>query len=106
MTQLGTPLCDRLGISLPIIQAPMAGGPSTPELVAAVSRAGALGSFGFSYKQPEAMQRAADAVRAHTQAPFGVNLFVSPQPDPVALVFDGVARRLDCPPQWDVPDNA
>jgi nitronate monooxygenase len=85
MSQLWMPLCDPLGISLPIIQTPMAGGPSAPELLAAVRRAGAFGSFGFSYTQPEAMQRAADAVRAHTQAPFGVSLFVSPQPEPVAL---------------------
>ena len=84
MAQLHTPLCDRLGISLPIIQASMAGGSTTPELVAAVSQAGALGSFGFAYKQPEAMQRGVDAVRGQTQAPFGVNLFTNPQPDPVA----------------------
>jgi nitronate monooxygenase len=84
MAQLHTPLCDRLGISLPIIQAPMAGGPTTPELVAAVSEAGALGSFGFAYTQPEAMRRDADAVRARTQAPFGVNLLANPQPGPVA----------------------
>ena len=56
-----TRLCEQLGIELPIIQAPMAGGVTTPELVAAVSNAGALGSFGFAYTQPEAMQR--DACR-------------------------------------------
>ena len=39
-------LIEQLGIEHPIIQAPMAGGPSTPELVAAVSNAGALGSLG------------------------------------------------------------
>jgi len=79
MGKLTTPLCDRLGIRLPIIQAPMSS--STPELVAAVSKAGALGSFGFAYTQPEAMQREAEAVRAHTHAPFNVNLFVSKQPE-------------------------
>lgn len=80
MAQLHTPLCDRLGISLPIIQAPMAGGPTTPELVAAVSQAGALGSFGFAYTQPEAMQRDGARVQAQTRAPFAVNLLTSPQP--------------------------
>jgi nitronate monooxygenase len=84
MTELHTPLCDRLGISLPIIQAPMAGGPTTPALVAAVSNAGALGSFGFAYTQPEAIQRGAAEVRAHTDAPFGVNLLTSPQPHAMA----------------------
>ena len=74
----------------------MAGGPSSPELVAAVSKAGALGSFGCAYMQPEAMQRDADAVRAHTHAPFNVNLFVSKQPAAVDTAsqrgaFDAVA---------------
>src|SRR5579859_1442532 len=58
----------------------MAGGPSTTELVSAVSAAGALGSFGFAYTQPEDMRRGAQAVRARTEHAFGVNLFVSPQP--------------------------
>jgi nitronate monooxygenase len=79
MPGLHTPLCDRLGLRVPIVQAPMPN-TSTPELVAAVSKAGALGSFGFAYTQPEAMQRDAEAVRAHTHLPFNVNLFVSKQP--------------------------
>jgi nitronate monooxygenase len=88
MAKLHTPLCDRLGIRLPIIQAPMASA-STPELVAAVSKAGALGSLGAAYSQPEAMQRDAEAVRAHTNLPFNVNLFVSQQPGAV----DAAAQR-------------
>jgi nitronate monooxygenase len=84
MARLHTPLCDRLGIRLPIIQAPMAGGPSTPELVAAVSQCGALGSFGFAYTQPETMQRDVEAVRASTHLPFNLNLFASLPPDAVA----------------------
>lgn len=72
-----TPLCKQLGIEVPIIQAPMAGGTTTPELVAAVSEAGALGSFGFAYTQPEAMQHHAEAVRSRTAKPFGVNMFLS-----------------------------
>lgn len=39
----GNPLAEILGVRYPIIQAPMAGGPTTPELVAAVSEAGGLG---------------------------------------------------------------
>lgn len=88
MARLQTPLCDRLGIRLPIIQAPMPS-TATPELVAAVSKAGALGSFGSAYTQPEAMQRDAEAVRARTHLPFNVNLFVSKQPAPV----DAAAQR-------------
>jgi nitronate monooxygenase len=79
-----TPLAQKLGIRLPIIAAPMAGGPSTQELVTACSAAGALGSFGFAYAQPADMKRQAAWVRERTPAPFGINLFVSPQPDPVA----------------------
>ena len=45
MSRLQTPFSDLLGIRLAIVQAPMAG-VNTPELAAAVSNAGALGSFG------------------------------------------------------------
>jgi len=83
MPGLRTPLSAALGLRLPIIQAPMAGGPTTPELVAAVSAAGALGSFGFAYTQPETIQRDAEAVRALTRAPFNLNFFASTQPDSI-----------------------
>ena len=85
MAKLHTPLCDLLGTRLPIIQAPMAGGVTTPALVAAASSAGALGSFGFAYTQPEAMQRDVEAVRALTAAPINLNFFVNAQPAPIAL---------------------
>ena len=91
MAHLATPLCERLGIRLPIIQAPMAGGPTTPDLVAASSAAGALGSFGHAYTQPDDMKKQAAAVRAKTDRPFGVNLFVAPQPAPVDIVHQGAA---------------
>lgn len=116
MAKLHTPLCDRLGIRLPIIRAPMAGGPSSPELVAAVGKAGVLGPFGFAYMQPEAMQRDVEAVRAHTNAPFNLNLFASQQPgaiEPAAQhgAIDAVAgcyAEMSLPPpdpvreSWDL----
>lgn len=79
---------------------------STPELVSAVSKAGGLGSFGFAYTQPEAMQREAEVVRALTHAPFNVNLFVSRQPDAVGAAAQrgaleavaGYYRELRLPP--------
>ena len=40
---------DLIKTYIPIIQAPMAGGYTPPNLVGAVSNAGAIGSFGFSY---------------------------------------------------------
>jgi len=91
MTRLSTPLCERLGIRLPLIQAPMAGGPTTPALVAASSAAGALGSFGHAYTQPEEMKKHAAAVRSSTERPFGINLFVSAQPASIDLVHQSAA---------------
>ncbi|PYI50484.1 NAD(P)H-dependent flavin oxidoreductase [Paenibacillus flagellatus] len=78
---LQTPLCRLLGIELPIIQAGMAGGPTTPELVAAVSEAGGLGTLGAAYMEPEAIREAVRAVRRLTAKPFGVNVFVVPMRD-------------------------
>jgi len=81
--RLSTPFAERLGLRTPIVQAPMAGGPSSQELVAACSLAGALGSFGFAYTQPEDMKKQCAWVRSKTSAPIGINLFTSPQPSPV-----------------------
>ncbi len=83
MARLHTALSDQLGLVVPIVQAPMAGGPASIELVAAVSQAGGLGSFGFAYTPPEEMKRQAAAVRAKTNGPFGINLFGAPLPSDV-----------------------
>jgi nitronate monooxygenase len=61
---------------LPIIQAPMAGGPDSPALAAAVSVAGGLGSLGCAYAAPAEIEAVAAAVRARTTRPFALNLFV------------------------------
>jgi nitronate monooxygenase len=68
-------LCARLGIAHPIIQAPMGGGASTPELVAAVSNAGGLGSLAAAYLTPGQIHDEIAAVRRLTDRPFNVNLF-------------------------------
>ena len=91
MTNLSTALTRLLGTRLPIIQAPMAGGITTPALVAAASNAGALGSFGFAYTQPEAMARDVEAARAQTDAPINLNFFVNVQPAPVAPALQKAA---------------
>lgn len=67
---------ERLGLRVPVVQAPMAGGVSTPQLAAAVSEAGGLGSLGAAYLTPGQIGEAGAAVRARTGRPFGVNLFV------------------------------
>ncbi|MHA7285299.1 nitronate monooxygenase [Arthrobacter sp. MDT3-44] len=63
-------------ISRPIIGAPMAGGPSTPDLVAAVTNTGGMGFLAGGYKTPQQLWAQITATRALTQGPIGVNLFV------------------------------
>ena len=72
---LRTALTDALRISAPIIQAPMAGGGDTVELVAAVSNAGGLGSIGAAYLTPEQIVQRAHQVRSATSQAFCINLF-------------------------------
>jgi nitronate monooxygenase len=87
-----TALTARLGLRYPVILAPMAGGPSTPELVAAVSNEGGLGMLGAGYLAPDAIRAAIRSIRALTDRPFGVNLFVpGPPPDP-DVAAEAVAR--------------
>jgi nitronate monooxygenase len=94
-----TILTDRLGLQYPIIQAPMAGGGDTPELVAAVCEAGALGSIGATYLTPHQIVEMSAAVRARTRRPFGINLFVpeTPLPDdiPAGTAVARVARYYE-----------
>ncbi len=61
---------------VPIIAAPMAGGPSTPALAAAVSNAGGLGFLAAGYLTPAAFDERLTAIEALTDAPYGVNLFL------------------------------
>ena len=64
----------------PLVQAPMGGGPSTPALAAAVSGAGGLGFLAAGYKPPDALAADLAALRAQTDAPFGLAIFAPPQP--------------------------
>jgi nitronate monooxygenase len=68
------PFLRKLGIELPIIQAPMAG-VSTPEMAAAVSNAGGLGSIGVGSVDAETTRQMIAAVWAKTNRPFQVNVF-------------------------------
>jgi nitronate monooxygenase len=67
-------LLQRLGVELPIIQAPMAG-TSTPAMAAAVTNAGGLGSIGVGAVEAAGARAMIEAVRAATPGPFNVNLF-------------------------------
>lgn len=68
-------ILKQLGVRLPIIQAPMAG-VSTPQMAAAVSNAGGLGSIGIGSSDVDAAQQAIRRVRELTDKPFNVNVFV------------------------------
>src|SRR3954470_9743555 len=75
MTFWSTPFTRATGIELPIVQAPMAGGATTTDLVAAAANAGALGSFPAGYTPPAEIATAVTAIRERTSRPFAVNLF-------------------------------
>jgi nitronate monooxygenase len=68
-------LASVMGVEHAIILAPMAGGTSTPALVAAVSDAGGLGSLGAGYMTPAQIAKAIAEIRERTDRPFAVNLF-------------------------------
>lgn len=78
-----TELLQRLGIDLPIFQAPMAG-VSTPELAAAVSSAGALGAIGVGATNAAGARAMIAELRARTPRAFNVNVFVHDDPEPDA----------------------
>jgi nitronate monooxygenase len=83
-----TALCERLGIELPIIQAPM-GGAVGPTLAAAVSNAGGLGMLVPWRAEIDAVRRQIRETRALTSRPFGVNLNLEfPQEERLAVCLD------------------
>ena len=69
-------LCKTLGVTHPVVQAPM-GGASCPALTAAVSNAGGLGMLALSWSSPEQIRRQISETRALTGRPFGVNLVLA-----------------------------
>jgi nitronate monooxygenase len=71
----------------PIVQAPMAGGVSVPQLAAAVSEAGGLGFLAAGYKTADGLYQEIKQLRGLTARPFGVNVFVpqSDHADPAAV---------------------
>jgi nitronate monooxygenase len=72
-----------------IVLAPLTGGPSTPELAAAVSSAGGLGFLGAGYLDAEALEAQVRRTRTLTARPIGVNLFLL---RPVPVDAEAIAR--------------
>ncbi|MEP7029375.1 MAG: nitronate monooxygenase [Pseudolabrys sp.] len=100
-----------IGVEHPIILAPMAGGAGTPELVAAVSNAGGLGSWGGAYSTPQQILDAAKQIRALTAKPFALNLFAGGfeprrqvDPAPMLALVTRVHEKLKIPPP-QLPPN-
>jgi nitronate monooxygenase len=87
---------DLLGMSMrwPIIGAPMAGGPSNPELAAAVTNAGGLGFLAAGYRTPRRLGEEIADLRRMTSGPFGVNLFVPQDPTVDRGVLDAYVDSL------------
>jgi len=90
----GQNLLQRLQFDHPIIQAPMAGGGDTPDLVAAVCNAGALGFIGGAYLTPQQIVEASRAVRAKTLRAFGINLFAPQLPAESGISAEAAIERL------------
>jgi nitronate monooxygenase len=109
-SRLHMPLCDLLGIRVPILLAGMANGPGTPELVAAVTGAGGLGVFGASGMTCAALERDLARVRELVpNGPFGVNAqLAEPTPatgerDRILAVLAPFRRELGLPEEPPEP---
>lgn len=87
-----TSLCNKLGILIPIIQAPM-GGAAGPKVAAAVSNAGGLGTLPLWIEDIASLHRLVGEMKSLTSMPFAVNLNLEyPQEE-----------RLDSCLKWGVP---
>lgn len=87
-------------VPLPIVQAPMAGGVSVPQLVAAVSDAGGLGFLAAGYKTADGMYQEIKQLRGLTGRPFGVNLFMPQSEHAEPAAVDVYAHQLAGEAAW------
>lgn len=101
----GNAFLKTLGIEHPIILAPMAGGPGTPELAAAVANTGGLGSLGCAYETADQAAATIRRTRELTSKPINVNLFaggfdgaVQVDPQPMLAILAEVHRELGLEP--------
>jgi nitronate monooxygenase len=83
-----------MALDLPIVQAPMAGGPSTPALAAAVGEAGGMGFLAAGYKTADAVRGDLRELRALSDRPFGLNVFAPPAGPAEAEAVESYAQRL------------
>lgn len=88
MDSLSTRLTERLGLSTPVVQAPI-GSATCPDLAAAVSAAGGLGTLAVTWRDPDRAATLVEETAERTDRPFGVNVVLDPDAggsDPDALV--------------------
>jgi nitronate monooxygenase len=86
---------DLSELRFPIVQAPLAGGASTPRLAAAVNGAGGLGFLAAGYKTVDAVRADISELRSLTSEPFGVNIFAPPTSAVDGRALDSYAARLE-----------
>ena len=86
------PVLDQL--EHPIVQAPLAGGPSTPALAAAVCEAGGLGFLAAGYKPVDGVRADLETLRGLTARPFGLNVFAPPGAAADAAAVSAYATAL------------
>ncbi|WP_406196766.1 nitronate monooxygenase [Kitasatospora sp. NBC_01560] len=89
-------------LAVPVLGAPMAGGATTPQLVAAVNGAGGLGFLAAGYRSAAATVEQIAQVRELTDRPFGVNLFVPAAPGDPQAVAGYRAQLLPEAERWGV----
>ncbi len=77
MSTLQTPLTRQLGLDVPVVQAPI-GSATCPELAAAVSEAGGLGTLAVTWREPTEISDVVAATREGTDGPVGANVVVDP----------------------------
>ena len=82
-------------LDAPIVGAPLAGGPSTPTLAAAVSEAGGLGFLAAGYKTAEAVRAELDELRTLTSRSIGLNLFYPGREEVDERALEAYAARMD-----------
>ena len=73
-SHLPNSLMQTLNLTCPIIQAPMAGGATTPELISAVSNFGGIGSLGAGMTAHDTLWQQINSIKSLTDKPFAVNL--------------------------------
>src|SRR4051794_1664672 len=81
-------------LQVPIVLAPLAGGPATVDLAVAVTEAGGPGFLAAGYRTAESVRDQVAQVRSRTSRPFGVNVFVPPAAPADPEAYAAYAERL------------